>query len=228
MPTTKIFDAMPVAFYHAVLSSIKDPISIIDRNYRILWANEARTRFHRRKPGGLVGKHCYEMFRCRSRPCGECPARLVFDSGKPAVMGKSVSLPDGSLQYGEVRAYPVFDSKGHVAYVIQIMFDVTKRRTSGLRQKRYIEALVTTIGELSRKSVRDLVRHEGGELEKKLTERETQILGLIAKGYSNVEIGNLLAIGAQTVKSHLRNVFGKLGVTDRTQAAVWAVRHRLK
>lgn len=227
MPETNQFNAMPAAFYHAILNSIEDPFNIIDRNYRIVWANEARARFHRQKLPNLIGKFCYEMFQCRSKPCLECPVRVVFDSGKPCVMEKCVVLPDGSLKYGDIRAYPVFDSEGSVAYAIQIMFDITKRRLRTSRQRRYVEALETTVRELNGKDIRGLLRHEGGEIKKKLTERETQVLGLIANGYSNIEIGKALAISPHTVKTHVRNVFGKLGVTDRTQAATWAVRHKL-
>lgn len=227
MPEKKPFHAMPVAFYHAILNSIEDPFNIIDRNYRIIWANEARARFHRHKLPDLIGKFCYEMFQCRSKPCLECPARVVFETGKPCVMEKCVVLPDGSLKYGDVRTYPVFGSKGGVAYVIQFMFDITKRRQRTVRQRRYVEALETTVRELSGKEIRGLLRHEGWEIEKKLTERETQVLGLIANGYTNIEIGNVLAISPHTVKTHVKNVFGKLGVTDRTQAATWAVRRKL-
>ena len=57
-----------------------------------------------------------------------------------------------------------------------------------------------------------------------LTVRETQTLRHIALGLSNKEIGLALEIGLDTVKEHVQNVLRKLAVTDRTQAAVWAVR----
>jgi anti-anti-sigma factor len=56
-----------------------------------------------------------------------------------------------------------------------------------------------------------------------LTEREADVLALVAKGLSNREIGEALFIGEQTVKSHLRTIFAKLGVTNRTQAARHAI-----
>lgn len=60
-----------------------------------------------------------------------------------------------------------------------------------------------------------------------LTEREMEVLKLIAEGKSNQEIADELFIGIKTVKYHLTNLFGKLGVEDRTQAAIYAHRHGL-
>lgn len=59
----------------------------------------------------------------------------------------------------------------------------------------------------------------------RLAPRERQILGLIAEGNSNKQIARLLGITEATVKSHCGRLFQHLGVTDRTQAAVWATRH---
>jgi two-component system NarL family response regulator len=56
-----------------------------------------------------------------------------------------------------------------------------------------------------------------------LTERETDVLRLIVAGKSNKEIGTALFISEATVKTHINNMLGKLGVTDRTQAATTAL-----
>jgi DNA-binding NarL/FixJ family response regulator len=57
-----------------------------------------------------------------------------------------------------------------------------------------------------------------------LTDREIDVLHLIAKGYSNSEISKELCISMNTVKTHIRNVFHKLEVEDRTQAAMKAMK----
>jgi DNA-binding NarL/FixJ family response regulator len=57
-----------------------------------------------------------------------------------------------------------------------------------------------------------------------LTERETDVLRLLARGYSNKEIGQRLDISTLTAKTHVGNILGKLGVSSRTQAALYAVR----
>jgi DNA-binding NarL/FixJ family response regulator len=63
--------------------------------------------------------------------------------------------------------------------------------------------------------------------ENDLTERELTILGLVADGLSNKEIGLKLGIAEKTVKTHLTAVFQRLGVVSRTQAALWAQRRGL-
>jgi NarL family two-component system response regulator LiaR len=58
-----------------------------------------------------------------------------------------------------------------------------------------------------------------------LTEREVEVLGLIARGLTNREIAEKMIISEKTVKTHVSNILGKLNLDDRTQAAIWALKH---
>jgi DNA-binding NarL/FixJ family response regulator len=60
-----------------------------------------------------------------------------------------------------------------------------------------------------------------------LTAREREVLGCLGKGLSNKAIARALGISEKTVKAHLTSVFATIGVTDRTQAALWAQRQGL-
>ena len=60
-----------------------------------------------------------------------------------------------------------------------------------------------------------------------LTARELEVLSLIGQGKTNQEIADELFIGIKTVKTHVSNVLSKLGVEDRTRAAIYAHRHKL-
>jgi DNA-binding NarL/FixJ family response regulator len=64
--------------------------------------------------------------------------------------------------------------------------------------------------------------------ENTLTSREVEVLELIAEGMINKEIAKQLYISEKTVKNHVSNIFKKLNVSDRTQAAIYAFKHNLK
>jgi DNA-binding NarL/FixJ family response regulator len=58
-----------------------------------------------------------------------------------------------------------------------------------------------------------------------LTEREREVLALITQGMANKQIARALNISDSTVKAHVGSIFQRIGVTDRTSAAIWAERH---
>jgi two-component system nitrate/nitrite response regulator NarL len=70
---------------------------------------------------------------------------------------------------------------------------------------------------------------EGGPRREKplLSDREKEIVQLVAQGFRNREIGERLFISEQTVKNHLHNIFDKLGVSDRLELALYAIHHRI-
>jgi two-component system NarL family response regulator len=67
----------------------------------------------------------------------------------------------------------------------------------------------------------------GGRDENGLTERELEIVRLVASGYKNKEVAGTLTISERTVKTHLTNIFQKLGVRDRVGLVMYALRHGL-
>lgn len=70
---------------------------------------------------------------------------------------------------------------------------------------------------------RDVVKEKLSEL----TKRELEVLKMVASGAFNKEIGSTLDISERTVKNHLSNIFKKIGVSDRTQAAVFAIKNHV-
>lgn len=87
-------------------------------------------------------------------------------------------------------------------------------------------------GVIAAKILKEFKRSEAGAEEEldttePLTEREIEVLQLVAEGKSNQEIAESLVISESTVKNHLRNILGKLHLRNRIQAAVYAVRQGL-
>ncbi|HEY9059664.1 MAG TPA: response regulator transcription factor [Pseudobacteroides sp.] len=90
----------------------------------------------------------------------------------------------------------------------------------------YIQPNMTS--ELVREFTRISTHSRSKEEENVLTSREIEVIGLIAEGLINKEIAKKLYISEKTVKNHVSNIFKKLNVSDRTQAAIYAFKHNIK
>lgn len=97
--------------------------------------------------------------------------------------------------------------------------------TEGDELRNAIKAAAAGQVQLSPKAAARLMREVNAPNSPEvLTERETEVLRLMAMGQANKEIARTLNIGEKTVKTHVSNILGKLGVQSRTQAALHAVR----
>lgn len=123
------------------------------------------------------------------------------------------SVLEDSSVFGAVRA-------GAIGYLL--------KDTDAEELNRAIKAAAAGQVQLSSAAAARLVREvRTPDNPESLTERENDVLKLIARGLSNKEIANQLGIGEKTVKTHVSNILGKLGVLSRTQAALYAVREGL-
>lgn len=96
--------------------------------------------------------------------------------------------------------------------------------TKAAELRRAIKAAAAGQVQLSPQAAARLVREiRAPENPEKLTEREIDVLRLLAQGQSNKEIAHTLTLGEKTVKFHVSNILAKLGVPSRTQAALYAV-----
>ena len=81
--------------------------------------------------------------------------------------------------------------------------------------------------EVSKKMKEDELSGDRRNLHQDLTNREMEVLHLIADGLSNQEIADKLFITLKTVKTHVSNILSKLEVSDRTQATIYAFKHNM-
>lgn len=116
--------------------------------------------------------------------------------------------------------YPALDA-GAISYLLKTARaqEIADAVRAAMRGEAVVDAKV--LGKLVQRNRTARLPHED------LTEREMEVLQLIAAGKTNQEIAERLYIGLKTVKTHVSNILAKLDVSDRTQAAVYAYRHGL-
>ena len=105
----------------------------------------------------------------------------------------------------------------------------------GIEHEALLEAMRAVLRGEQLLSTQDLIRSlrvvgesaQAADLIEPLTKREEEVLKLMATGLTNREMSGVLFISEGTVKTHVEHIIGKLGVSDRVQAAVWAARQGL-
>lgn len=215
--------------FKAVFETAPDiAVNILGKDYKVLWSNGVMASMVDKPLSEMIGKPCYEVWRRRDTPCPVCLLNIVSDTKKPCIMERWLDLPNKERRYGEVKAYPIFDKSGSVRYVFEIIIPVTERKKNDRLRRKYIESLEETVRQLNAGEGAGRQHAPGSGQEAALTPRETEILKLITRGFSNKEIAEILQISPDTVKTHVKRIFSKLAVTDRTQAAVWATTHDAK
>ncbi|MFU0801454.1 MAG: Stage 0 sporulation A-like protein [Xylanivirga thermophila] len=117
------------------------------------------------------------------------------------------------------KGYVMKDAEAE--HLIQAVRDVSKGET-------YLQPTLTgkIIGDIDKTKYRDSLKKRFND--NNLTPREIEVLLLIADGKNNKEIADELYISEKTVKNHVSNIFKKIDVCDRTQAAIYAFKNHLK
>ncbi|WP_240463698.1 response regulator [Paenibacillus apiarius] len=121
------------------------------------------------------------------------------------------------------KMYPVIEA-GAFSYLLKTSraTEIAEAIRAAARGQSVLESQVASkMMNRFRQPKQSLAAHE------QLTEREMDVLRLLAQGKSNQDIANDLFIGIKTVKFHVTNILAKLGVEDRTQAAIYAYKNGL-
>ncbi|MFD1432006.1 response regulator [Lacticaseibacillus yichunensis] len=118
------------------------------------------------------------------------------------------------------KVYPALEA-GAASYILKTA--TAEEIASAIRQTAKGESVLEP--QVTTKMMNRLTQKPKQELYDDLTNREREVLQLIAKGRSNQEIADELFITLKTVKTHVSNILAKLEVEDRTQAAIYAFQH---
>jgi PAS domain S-box-containing protein len=115
-------------FLSTIFDSIQDPFCIIDRDYRIVRANEAYAQLKYKKLDDLIGKSCFEALLKGSNVCDDCIVQKTFLSVNSCAEEKEVHALDGVKTWIAIHTYPIVDSEGEVTHVIEYSQDITERK----------------------------------------------------------------------------------------------------
>ncbi len=174
------------------------------------------------------GKQCLEVVRRKK------PDVLLLDINMPEMNGLQV-LEELKMQKMDVKVL-ILTIHNEIEYLLKavdigIKGYVLKDSESSLLKKAIYQVykgdtfIQPSLTPLLRQS---LAKKEKGEKDQNaLTKREIQVLKLLAEGMYNREIGEQLFISEKTVKNHVSSIFKKINVTDRTQAAVYAIKNNI-
>lgn len=120
------------------------------------------------------------------------------------------------------KVYPAIEA-GAASYILKT--STAEEITNTIRKTAQGQSVLEP--EVTNKMMNRLTHPAEPKLYEDLTNREREVLGLIAKGRSNQEIADELFITLKTVKTHVSNILAKLQVDDRTQAAIYAIKNQL-
>jgi DNA-binding NarL/FixJ family response regulator len=162
------------------------------------------------------------------------PDVVLLDVRMPGADGLAVlGQLRSELPGGAVVMFSSYDNPTYIARAVALgaagylVKSATREEIiAAIRRAANGEALWSREG-LRRVSGAPSTPRAAGELDAPLTKRESEVLKQLALGLSNKEIAQALDISYETVKEHVQHILRKLGVADRTQAAVWAVRKGL-
>jgi len=177
----------------------------------------------------LIGKKSSDLGILESLvPTWELLLSQVWRTGREQEFELTVRTPTGDRIF-DSRIVPEPGSDGAMQFVLTIARDVTEQRhAEAERSDLYRQLLeqqnrvLELMGRLAPNGQRTLERTAPASAHQ-LTDRERQILRLVAAGRTNREIGAQIGLTAGTIKNQVARILSKLNVTDRTQAAVRAV-----
>jgi DNA-binding CsgD family transcriptional regulator/ArsR family metal-binding transcriptional regulator len=162
--------------------------------------------------------------------CRECGYSTCMAFAAALMKGKVAAdkCPSLASPISESAAYPIFDNDGNVVDSISLQINTSKLKNQIQEQHEHIQMLESSLrtNEQNEKQG-DPLPLTSEKSDFGLTNREIEVLKLIAQGYTNNEISGILFISPHTVKSHMINIFNKLSVNDRTQAAVLASKNNI-
>lgn len=129
--------------FQAMLNAIGQPIFLLSRELRILWANNSTAKALGKEITDVIGQKCFELWDCGAAFCKDCTAERIFKSGQPEAFQFSIS--EGNTW--DTKAFPIKNENGEITSAIFIADDITEGMTLLVETVRAEQLAV--VGELA-------------------------------------------------------------------------------
>lgn len=203
-----------------VFEQSTDAVFGIDATGRIRFANSQFERLLGYSSNRLCGTWCAEIL-CgtdmHGQPfCGpHCPIpKTVADQASISDFDLVVRRADGGPLLVNIGASYIPPQRRKEAGQVDVFFSMRQVNPQRLLQRM---ATAPVVGSAK----------TGARRRNRLTSREREILGLATKGMNTNQIASRLSVSTQTVRTHFKNIYPKIGVNSRTEAVVFAMQHGL-
>ena len=193
--------------------------------------------------GCAASSSCRTTWRSLARPSDGAIAIAQADSLEPDVVLMDLLMPnvDGLTAIAAIhQAHPETDIVAVTSFIEEdkvtaaleagasgYLLKDAERRRSRRRHPRAHAGEVHLDPQVARVLAQRLRARKDEPPAEALTPREIEVLQLVASGAANKEIAAQLSITERTARTHVSNILGKLGLASRTQAALWAVEHKM-
>jgi len=208
-----------------LLDSAADGAFVIDDEQRIIYWNNAAQKILGYSPDDVIGHPCYTVLRgCDEK--GQILCHLDCNIALLALEGQPVSSYDvatrtktGEMRWINVSILSLQTTNGSRQMVVHLFRDATQTK----QNEQFIHQMFDTVERWQRVAMPEASRSNIQDL----TEREKEVLTLLAQGHSTAKIAKLLSISSATVRNHIQNILHKLDVHSRVEAVAYAFEHGL-
>jgi PAS domain S-box-containing protein len=211
----------PRGTLHRLLASASDGVFVTTEDNRIALWNRAAETLMGYTAREAFGHPCREILAGRgARGTPRCVtgcdvAPMLTVDGLDQTFEMQTRTKTGDPRWLNITAFAITDGQGGGPFIVHVLRDVTR--------SKHLHTLVRE------RVARALHAGAGGRLtpEGPLTPREVDVLRLMTTGLGTAATAERLHVSRATVRNHVQNIFGKLGVHTRLEAVAYATRHRL-
>jgi PAS domain S-box-containing protein len=110
----------------AILDSMSEQVEYLTPDLRFIWLNKRATELTGMSSEQMVGRHCYEIYHKRDKPCVDCPVKKTLETG--LLQESEIIAPDGRILF--MRNHPVRNLRGDIMGIVASTLDITERKTA--------------------------------------------------------------------------------------------------